>query len=266
MQLVNRMMSTRRGTLILGGVAAGLSALVLTLYIDQYRSSVSGDSEPITVLVAKTLIEKGMPGDVVGVKRLFDQEAVPQSQLKEGAITDPSTLRGRIAVSDIYPGQPLTVADFAASGGSLGTRLAGKDRAISVPVDSSHGMVGQIEAGDRVDVLAGFNVLAAGVGGQGRPVVKVLMQNALVLESPRAAGSGVGAAGTANVVLRTNRDQAIEVAWASDNGKIWLVLRPRAGSPPTRPGIATAESLLLGRKPVVVYGDVKRLLGGGGAR
>ena len=266
MQLVNRMLSTRKGTLVLGGAAAAMSALVLTLYLDQYRSSVGADSEPITVLVAKTLIEKGMPGDIVGIKRLFDQEAVPQSQLKEGAITDPATLRGRIAATDIYPGQPLTVADFTATGGSIGTRLAGKDRAIAVPLDPAHGLVGQVEAGDRVDVLAGFNVLAAGVGGQGRPVVKVLMQNALVLDAPQAAGGGVGAAGGANVILRTNRDQAIELAWAVDNGKVWLVLRPRAGAPPTRPGIATAESLLLGRKPVVVYGDVKRLLGGGGAR
>lgn len=266
MQLVNRMLSTRRGTLILGGVAAGMSALVLTLYLDQYRSSVGADSEPITVLVAKTLIEKGMPGDVVGIKRLFDREAVPQSQLKEGAITDPGTLRGRIATTDIYPGQPLTTADFSAAGGSIGTRLAGKDRAIAIPLDPAHGMVGQVEAGDRVDVLAGFNVLAAGAGGQGRPVIKVLMQNALVLEAPRAGGSGVGASGTANVILRTNRDQAIELAWAVDNGKVWLVLRPRAGAPPTRPGVATAEGILLGLKPVTVYGNVKRLLGGGGAR
>jgi pilus assembly protein CpaB len=266
MQLVNRMLSTRRGTLILGGVAAGLSALVLALYLDQYRSSVGAESEPITVLVAKTVIEKGMPGDVVGLKHLFDREAVPQSQLKEGAITDPATLHGRIAISDIYPGQPLTEGDFTASGGSIGTRLAGKARAIAVPLDPAHGLVGQVEAGDRVDVFAGFNVLAAGVGGQGRPVVKVLMQNALVLQAPRAAGGGVGAAGAANVLLRTTRDQAVEIAWAVDNGKVWLVLRPRAGAPPSLPGIATAESLLLGQKPVVVYGNVKRLLGGGGAR
>jgi pilus assembly protein CpaB len=266
MQHVNRMLSTRRGTLILGGVAAGLSALVLSLYLDQYRSSVGGESEPITVLVARTVIERGMPGDVVGIKRLFEREAVPQSQLKEGAITDPATLRGRIAVSDIYPGQPLTIADFSATGGSIGTRLAGRSRAIAIPVDAAHGLVGHVEAGDRVDVLAGFNVVAAGVGGQGRPVVKVLMQNALVLEAPRAAAAGVGAAGTANVILRTNRDQATELAWAVDNGSVWLVLRPRAGSLPTRPGIATAESVLLGRKPIAVYGDVKRLLGGGGQR
>ncbi len=266
MQLVNRMLSTRRGTLVLGGIAAGMAALVLMLYLDQYRSSVDADAEPISVLVAKTVIEKGMPGDVVGLKHLFDREAVPQDQLKDGAITDPDTLRGQIAASDIYPGQPLTAADFTPTGGSLGTRLAGKQRAIAVPVDSAHGLVGEIEAGDRVDVFAGFNVLAPGAGGQGRPVIKVLLQNALVLQSPRAGGSGVGGAQEANVVLRTTRDQAVELAWAVDNGEVWLVLRPRAGAPPSRPGIATAESVLLGRKPVRVYGDVRRLLGGGGSR
>jgi pilus assembly protein CpaB len=266
MELVQKLLSTRRGTIVLGGVAAGLSALVLTAYLNQYRNSVSADSEPITVLVAKRLIEEGMPGDVVGIKRLFEREVVPQDQLKEGAITDPGTLRGRIAVTDIYPGQPLTTADFAMAGGSIGTRLAGKDRAIAVPVDPAHGVAGRVEAGDRVDVLAGFTVHSGGAGAPSRPVIKVLMQNALVLEAPRGGGSGVGASGTTNVILRTDRDKAAQIAWAVDNGKVWLVLRPRAGSLPGRPGLVTDQGLLLGAKPTVTYRNVKKQLSGGGAR
>jgi Flp pilus assembly protein CpaB len=263
MQLVQKMLSTRGGTVALGGIAALMAAFVLLLYLNQYRSSVAADSEPVAVLVAKTLIEKGMPGDVVGVRRLFDSEEAPRSQVKDGAITDPSTLRGRVAVEDIYPGQQLTVADFAGTTDAIGAKLAAKQRAIAVPLDSARGLVGKIEPGDRVDVLAGFNVLAGGGGAQGRPVVKVLMQNALVLDAPSETVAGVAATNqTANVVLRVNRDQAVEIAWAVDNGKVWMVLRPRAGAPPTKAGIATAESVLTGTKPVVVYGNVRKLLRG----
>jgi Flp pilus assembly protein CpaB len=263
MQLAQKLLSTRGGTVALGGAAAVMAAFVLLLYLNQYRSSVSADSEPVTVLVARTLIEKGMPGDVVGLNKLFQSDEAPKSQVKDGAITDPSTLRGRVAVEDIYPGQQLTVADFAGTTDAIGAKLAGKHRAIAVPLDSARGLVGRIEPGDRVDVLAGFNVLGNTAGGQGRPVVKVMMQDALVLDAPVQTAAGLAAANqTANVVLRVNRDQATEIAWAVDNGKIWLVLRPRAGAPPTRPGVATAESVLTGVKPVAVYGRVRNLLGG----
>jgi Flp pilus assembly protein CpaB len=263
MQLAQKLLSTRGGTVALGGAAAVMAAFVLLLYLNQYRSSVSADSEPVTVLVARTLIEKGMPGDVVGLKRLFQSDEAPKSQVKDGAITDPSTLRGRIAVEDIYPGQQLTVADFAGTTDAIGAKLAGKHRAIAVPLDAARGLVGRIEPGDRVDVLGGFNVLGNTAGGQGRPVVKVMMQDALVLDAPAQTAAGLAAANqTANVVLRVNRDQATEIAWAVDNGKIWLVLRPRAGAPPSKPGVATAESVLTGVKPVAVYGRVRTLLGG----
>lgn len=264
MQLVQKMLSTRGGTIALGGIAAVLAAFMLLLYLNQYRSSVSADSEPVTVLVAKTLIEKGMPGDVVGLRGLFDRDEAPKSQVRDGAITDPSTLRGRIAVEDIYPGQQLTVADFGATTDAIGAKLAGTHRAIAVPLDAARGMIGKLEPGDRVDVLAGFNVLAGGAGAQGRPVVKVMMQNALVLDAPADTGAGVGTANqTANVVLRVTRDQAAEIAWAVDNGKVWVVLRPRAGAPPRRPGVVTAESVLLGTRPVAVYGNIRRVLRGG---
>jgi Flp pilus assembly protein CpaB len=261
-QVMQKMLSTRGGTIALGGIAALMAAFVLLLYLNQYRSSVSADAEPVPVLVAKTLIEKGMPGDVVGVKRLFESDATPKEQVRDGAITDPSTLRGRVAVEDIYPGQQLTVTDFAGTTDAIGAKLVGKSRAISVPLDSARGMIGQVEPGDRVDVIAGFNVVGGGVS-QGRPVTKVIMQNALVLDAPSDAGAGVGATNqTANVVLRVNRNQATELAWAVDNGKVWLVLRPHAGAPVTRPGITTAESLLVGVPPVAVYGQARRLLGG----
>lgn len=262
MQLVQKMLSTRGGTVALGGVAALLAAFVLVLYLNQYRSSVAADSEPVTVLVAKRLIEKGMPGDIVGLKRLFESEEAPKNQVRDGAITDPSTLRGRVAVEDIYPGQQLTVADFGATTTAIGAKLAGKNRAIALPLDSARGMIGKVEPGDRVDVFASL-FLKGPTGGQGRPVLKVLAQNALVLDAPGDTVAGVGAGNqTSNVVLRVDRDQAAELAFAVDNGKIWLVLRPRAGAPATKPGAVTDSSLLAGIKPGKVYDRIRSQVGG----
>jgi Flp pilus assembly protein CpaB len=262
MQLVEKLLSTRGGTVALGGAAALMAAFVLLLYLNQYRDSVAADSEPVTVLVASKLIEKGMPGDVVGLKRLFDSEEAPRNQVREGAITDPSTLRGRVAVEDIYPGQQLTIADFGGSTQGIGAKLAGKNRAIAIPLDSARGMIGKVEPGDRVDVFASL-FLRGATGAQGRPVLKVVAQNALVLEAPAQATAGVGGANqTANVLLRVNRDEAAQMAFAVDNGKVWVSLRPRAGSRPGKPGAVTDRSLLADIKPGDVYDDLRREIRG----
>jgi Flp pilus assembly protein CpaB len=255
MELVHKMLATRGGTIALGGIAAVMAAFVLLLYLSQYRSSVAADSEPVMVLVAKKLIEKGMPGDVVGQRSLFEEEQAPRSHLRDGAITDPSTLRGRVAVEDIYPGQQLTVADFAATTTAIGAKLAGQHRAIALPLDSARGLVGKVEAGDRVDVFASVTV-------REEKLVKVMAQNALVLDAPADTGAGVGQANQiSNIVLRVNRDQAAEMAFAVDNGKIWLVLRPRAGAPVTKPGVVSEASLVAGIKPTRVYREVRKAVG-----
>jgi Flp pilus assembly protein CpaB len=251
MQMVQKMLATRGGTVAVGGFAAAFGALLLLLYLAQYRNSVDESGAPITVLVAKSLIEKGTPGDIVGLKGLFQTTDAPRDQLQDGAITDPSALHGRLATSDVYPGQQLTTGDFSASAsGALGAQIAGNQRAIAVPIDTAHGMVGQLRTGDRIDVLAGFNVSSGGGGFTARPVMKVLTQNVLVLEAPKRAATGV-ASNTAQVVLRTTYREAAEIAWAVDNGKIWVVLRPRSGAPVKRAQLITPEALL-GVRPVAV--------------
>jgi Flp pilus assembly protein CpaB len=251
MQMVQKMLATRGGTVAVGGFAAAFGALLLLLYLAQYRSSVDESGEPITVLVAKSLIEKGTPGDIVGIKGLFQTTDAPRDQLQDGAISDPSALRGRLATNDVYPGEQLTTGDFSASAsGAIGTEIAGNQRAMSVPVDNAHGMVGQVRTGDRIDVLAGFNVTQGG-GGAGTPVIKVLSQNVLVLEAPARARAGGATNSDANIVLRTTYREASEIAWAVDNGKIWIVLRPRAGAPLRRPQLVTPAQLL-GVRPVMV--------------
>jgi hypothetical protein len=46
--------------------------------------------------------------------------------------------------------------------------------------------------------------------------------------------------------------QAAAIAFAADNGKVWLVLRPPTGARPVRPGLVTVGTVLLGVPPVQV--------------
>jgi Flp pilus assembly protein CpaB len=251
-ELVERLTSTRRGTLALAALAALLAGVAVLVYLNNYRHSLNSGATPATVLVAKQLIAKGTPGNAVGAESMFTTTTIRESQLLNGAISDPQSLRGRVAAHDIFPGQQLTTADFAVGGTSAATTLVKDQRLISIPLDSSHGLIGQVAAGDHVDVFAGFNVIpvdAKGVpvsGGQSRPVLKLIMQNVPVVAITKNSQGT-----SANIALKIDDLNAENLAFATDNGKLWIVLRPPSGAKPVAPKLITVETLLLGVPPVV---------------
>ena len=62
--------------------------------------------------------------------------------------------------------------------------------------------------------------------------------------------------GSTNVSLKVDDEKAAQLAFASDNGKVWLALRPSAGAMESRPGLVTIETMLLGVPPVKVLQSV----------
>jgi Flp pilus assembly protein CpaB len=258
-ELVERLTSTRRGTLALAALAALLAGAAVLVYLNNYRHSVNTGATPATVLVAKHLIPKGTPGNAVAATGMFTTTTIRESQLLTGAMSDPVSLRGRVVTHDIFPGQQLTTADFAVGGASVASTLTQAQRLITVPLDAAHGLIGQIASGDRVDVFAGFNVIpvdARGVptqGGQSRPVLKLILQNVPVVDVTKGNQGNTGA-----ISLKVDDADAENLAFASDNGKLWLVLRPPNGAKPVSPRLVSVETLLLGVPPVVV----QRSLGG----
>ena len=254
--LNHRLLSTRGGTAALGILAAVVAGVFVLLYLNQYRNSVKASSGPVTVLVAKKLIHKGTPGDYVGSAHLFVPTKVPESKAIVGAITDPVAFKGRVAVDDIFPGQQITVADFSlAASAVIQTKLVKAQRGIAIPADVIHGLTGHIGPGDHVDIFVGFNAPT--------PVIKLLMQNALVLSTPGALNAAGGGA-SSSVVIRANYQRAAELAFASDNGKLWLVLRPAANVRATPPEAVTIESMLFGVQPITVQKHLRDFLGAGG--
>ena len=256
MQLATKLVSTRKGTLLAALLIAMLAGASILLYLNSYRDSLKSQGALVTVLVAKQTIPKGTSGSTVAAKDFYTVTTVRESQLLEGAISDPATLRNQVASREIFEGAQLTAADFAAAGDSLVAQLTDRQRIVSVPLDSAHGLIDAIEVGNKVDVYAGMNVVWIGPdgkpnnGGQTKPVVRLIVTNVPVVAigSEKRSGSG-----TTNVSLRLDDRTAAKIAFASDNGKVWLALRPSAGAKASRPDIVTAETLLLGIPPVVAY-------------
>jgi Flp pilus assembly protein CpaB len=249
---LRRFTGTRKGALTVAAIAAALAAIVLVAFASQYKDSVQGGNAARTALVADRLIPKGTSGDLVVSGALFRQTQVRDSSLEAGAVADGSALAGRVATRDIYPGQQLTTRDFAANADPLRGKLKGNQRAMSVALDGSHGLIGEVRTGDHVDILAGFNSTSA-TSGQGRAQVRTLMEDVLVLKAPSDGGSKVGNS-TSNVTLRVGATDAARLAFASDNGKIWIVLRPPAGGTNPTPSSVNLDSLLSGTPSVSTGG------------
>jgi Flp pilus assembly protein CpaB len=229
---------------------------MILVYVEHYRSTVKAEGAPVTVLVASQAIAKGTSGAVIAAKNLYTATTIRESQLLDGAFSDPSSLRNKVVTRDLFPGAQLTAADFTAADNNLAASLTDRQRVISVPLDSAHGLIGEIETGARVDVYAGFNVVPLNAdgtpvaGGQARPVLRLVMSDIPVVKvGTRSSGAG---SSTTNVDLETNDTQAAQLAFASDNGKLWLALRPSTGAQSARPSIVTLETMLLGLPSVTV--------------
>jgi Flp pilus assembly protein CpaB len=257
MELTQKLISSRRGSLYASLVAAALAGVVILAYVNGYRKNLQATSTPVTVLVARHTIEKGTAGNVIATKALFTVTTIRESQLREGAFSDPASLTGKVATTSIYKGAQLTATDFSTSSDSLASTLSDRQRIIAVPLDGAHGLSGDVQQGDHVDVYAGFNIIGVGPngaptdGGQARPVMRLIVQDVEVVRLGSSAGAG-SSARTSDVSLRVNDEDASKIAFASDNGKLWLSLRPAAGAKPSGSHLVSPETLLLGVRPVVV--------------
>ena len=77
---------------------------------------------------------------------------------------------------------------------------------------------------------------------------RVTSENAMNVQNVAKGGSGAG-----TFYFKVTDAQATKLAFAADNGKLWLALRPAAGAKTAPPSVVTAETLMLGVSPQAVY-------------
>jgi Flp pilus assembly protein CpaB len=245
-----KLLSTRRGTVIIAIVCTLVAAGILAYAASRYRQSVQSSAGVQTVLVANATILKGTSGDVVASQQMFHAQSIAVKNVSAGAIADTAVLHGQVAAADISPGQQLTLGEFTASGG-YASQLAPDERVISIPLDASHSLAGVVQAGDRVDVYAGLSLEGSVAAGSVGASLRLLVSNVPVLAVNQNSGSGLGSSSAgqqSDVVLKVKASDAGALAFASDHGKIWLILRgPNAAEPSAQTkAVYNAQTLLRG--------------------
>jgi Flp pilus assembly protein CpaB len=236
--------ATRRGAIALALVCALAAAVILLVALSQYKKSVSLANREDTVLVATGTIQQGTAASVIAQDQLYKPTSILVKNLAPGAIVNAAALQGEVAQHAILPGQQLTTADFAPAARGVVGQLTPGQRAVSLALDSEHGLVGEVEPGDHVDVYGDFGG-SSSTGSNSASLVKMLIPNALVLKVP-SGSSGLGASSAGTVVLAVSDTQVGALAYAAENGKVWLALRPGDASSGGQ-GLTTYNSVVFGR-------------------
>lgn len=128
------------------------------------------------VVVAKSDINEMYPMD----ETLVEVISIPEAYVAPQALTDPSELRGYIALTPIVKGEQILKTKIAQPGALTGLsfQVSPGKRAITVPIDAMRGVAKLLKPGDRVDLIAS---VTSGSGQNQKKEVKALMQNVIIL-------------------------------------------------------------------------------------
>jgi Flp pilus assembly protein CpaB len=233
-----------RNILIAAGLAA-VAVLLVTMYVANYKENVDLGGKIVKVFVAGTDIEPGTPGAEIVAKDALVEKEVPRKALVPGAISSERQLEGLIATENIYVGEQISTTRFGGlkEKGVL-AQLRRNDRAVQVAGDPHQVLDGTIQPGDRVDVVATWNVPE---GCDNCHVSRVLLRDLLVMATASTLTTDSGlAAGQDNVPvqLRMTDNEAEKMEWISENGEWRLQLRPVVRPKDSRQGYQNAVTLL----------------------
>jgi Flp pilus assembly protein CpaB len=201
-------MPTFSRNIIISIALAIAAAGALLAYTQQIRDTASQSTHAIRVIVATHEISVGTTVDEAKSKGYLAFQAVRESDIADGAITNFDSVGGQVITQNLYRGDQLTVNRVGQPKTQTTTyKVTGKFRAIRMPFTSNSGLLNDVHAGDHVDVLTSYR--------QGDQVFTYLaVPNALVLEVGIPGGdSGLVASGAqGSVLLSVTEQQSLYIA------------------------------------------------------
>lgn len=216
-------------------ILAAVAGIGVYFYVTSADQRAQKNASVVEAFVASGQIPKGTSGDSALSSGLITTAKVLDGSIPADAVTDTSALKGKIAVSTISAKQFITSTSFASpaqgGGGSLASAIDGQGLvAVTVSVDSAHGVAGSVAPGDHVDIA-----VVADTGAQ------YLLQNVRVLavgqatasSAPTAAASASSASSSGLITFEVTPQNALLVETAAHSGSLYLSLHSLAGASAT---------------------------------
>ncbi len=263
----------RKQALIIAVACGVLAAALSYMYLRRAGAAKAQEPTAPTVVGVVTAATDIGVGKAIGAGMVTVKQ-VNSDQAPRGAFTTVSEVQGWVAISPISAGEPISPSNARqqADINALAYKIPQDMRAITVPVEEVSGVSGLINAGDRVDVLATFELK------DDTAVTRTVLQDVAVLAlstvmvaaeaKPAAAPTAAGEKGAApqggaqpapqqgeaankkytTVTLAVTPVDAERLVLADAKGKIRLSLR-RAGDSTYATVPATTNWEVIGQRP-----------------
>ena len=224
----------RTGALVAAIALALLGTLGLTAYVHSAKEHATAGEKLVDVYVASSTITAGTPANQLHSK--IKLESVPAKVRAADAISNLTNIDGRVASTEIEPGEQLLASRFVASG----AQSAQVQSSIAVPpglfqstvsLDPDQALGGQLRAGNRV-VVMGIDTTTTGVNAP-PATAKVIARDVLVTTVQIDGDRGQGTAdqkqqvtnaptGKFLITLALTQTDLENVVTAVNDGKISL--------------------------------------------
>ncbi len=247
-----------RNMLIALGLAA-VAAVLVSVYVTQYKHHVQNSQSGVVVYVAARDIAAGTPGNELIDGKYLRKATVERLNVVAGAISAPSEIAKSYVTEPIYKDEQLSLRRFGQPG-AAGVRgqLSGNQRAIELDAKPSQVLSGELKTGDKVDVVSTW----ADPEGSSHHVARVVLRDLLVLNAPETgplrSGIASNANSTVNVSLRVTDTQAIKLFFVVKNGEWSLALRPPTKAGDSGETLKDSNTLAADGIGSAVYGAVMK--------
>ena len=150
-------MGQKRTLIIIGAVlAAAIAAYANYAYLDSVQDRAYKNAERLKVFVVGKDIPKGLPGEQAVQEEYIRSDEIPREFRPATGITDVTSIRGKVAITNLSVGQVVVDGMFVdpkIAQVTFSQRIPAGQVAISVSVDQIRGVAGLLVPGDKVNIL-----------------------------------------------------------------------------------------------------------------
>jgi Flp pilus assembly protein CpaB len=264
-------MTYRLRNILIALALAIVAALLTTFYVANYKKHVQRQQATVTVVVATKDIPIGLTGPEILKGHYLTTDSVGRTSVVPGALSDPNQIESQVATEPIYSGEQVTARRFGAQAETgVSGQISDVYRVLQLPGDPNQLLVGTLQTGDHVDLVANIKfkvsdvdfraakAFNAGAGtttdsGTGnandrdRIATRIVLRDIKVLKVSGGVGGkvNIGATGPANwVMLAVTDNQAQKMYWVMQNADWSFALRPVIHAADSPNSIETIESVL----------------------
>jgi pilus assembly protein CpaB len=223
-------MGRRTALLLAAIVIAAFGTFAVWLYADKANDRALEDQKPVKVLVASELIQAGTTAEQAERNGSFELKTLARDAVVNGAISDLTSVQGKQAVGDIFPGEQILPGKFGEVGSTGALPIPAGKLAMSVQLGDPQRVAGFISPGSEVAVFV--TLKPEGVtGAQALQFTQLLFARVPVLAvgpttlRPAADGrNNTEALPTAILTLGLDQAQAQRLAYATQSGTLYVGL------------------------------------------